>query len=129
MRQKIFFACHPRMNAILHPRFASATNRATRKEKKQMVETPWITTRTELLTMATHALPSSHIFEAGAASEAARKDRSMATARAPSRPSLLRRCFDAIAESQMRRAEREIDRVLGPGALERARRGEYPLRR
>ena len=75
--------------------------------------------------MATHALPSSHILDGGDAPEHA----SMAPARAPSRPSLLRRCFDAIAESQLRRAHREIDRVLGPGALERARRGEYPLRR
>ena len=74
--------------------------------------------------MATHALPSSHILDGGDAPEAART-----VARAPLRPSLLRRCFDAIAESQLRRAHREIDRVLGPGALERARRGEYPLRR
>ena len=43
-------------------------------------------------------------------------------AHAPSRPSLLRRLYVAILISQMRRAQREIDRKLGPGALHRAMR-------
>jgi hypothetical protein len=55
------------------------------------------------------------------------QDAPAATARTPSRqPSLLRRLFDAIAESQMRRAHREI--VLGPGRFE-ALRGPLPPQR
>ena len=64
--------------------------------------------------MATHALPSSHILNAEVA------------AHTPSRPSLLRRLYVAVLISQMRRAQREIDRKLGPGALQRAMRDEPP---
>lgn len=77
----------------------------------------------ELLTMATHALPSSHILDD--------EDHAPATAaaHAPARVSLLRRLYIAILVSQMRRAEREIDRKLGPGALQRALRTEIPPQR
>jgi hypothetical protein len=70
----------------------------------------------ELLTMATHALPSSHILD----------DDAPAAAHAPARLSLLRRLYVAILVSQSRRAQREIDRKLGPGALQRALRTELP---
>ena len=55
--------------------------------------------------MATHALPSSHILD---------EDGAPAAAHAPARVSLLRRLYIAILVSQMRRAQREIDRKLGP---------------
>ena len=70
--------------------------------------------------MATHALPSSHILD---------EDDAPATAHAPARVSLLRRVYAAILESQMRRAQREIDRRLGSGALQRAFRTELPPQR
>ena len=54
--------------------------------------------------MATHALPSSHILDDDDA-----PPRSCAGA-----VSLLRRLYVAILVSQMRRAQREIDRMLGP---------------
>lgn len=74
----------------------------------------------ELLTMATHALPASHILAA---------EEAPAAARASARPSLLRRLYIAILVSQMRRAQREIDRKLGPDALQRALRTEFPPHR
>jgi hypothetical protein len=61
----------------------------------------------ELLTMATNVLPSPHILDdddAPAAISRARK------------PALMRRLYSALIISQSRRAQREIDRVLGPGA-------------
>jgi hypothetical protein len=70
--------------------------------------------------MATHALPSSHILGDEHDAPAA------AAAHAPARVSLLRRLYIAILVSQMRRAQREIDRKLGPGALQRALRTEFP---
>ena len=73
--------------------------------------------------MATHALPSSHIIGDDDAPAAAAAH---ATAL---KPSLLRRLYDAILESQMRRAQREIGRKLGPGALDRAFRAELPPQR
>jgi hypothetical protein len=73
----------------------------------------------ELLTMATHALPSSHILGDDDASEFAQ----------PGKPSLMRRVYDALLESQKRRAKREIDRVLGRGALNRAFHAELPPER
>ena len=76
----------------------------------------------ELLTMATHALPSSHILDEDDAPAAA-------VAHAPARVSLLRRLYIAILVAQMRRAQREIDRRLGPGALQRALRTEIPPQR
>jgi hypothetical protein len=72
----------------------------------------------ELLTMAAHALPSSHILDDD--------DDAPAAAHAPARLSLLRRLYVAILVSQSRRAQREIDRKLGPGALQRALRTELP---
>ena len=72
--------------------------------------------------MATHALPSSHILD---------DDDAPAAAHAPSRAS--RRCCAASTSpfwyAQMRRAQREIDRMLGPGALHRAFRTELPPQR
>jgi hypothetical protein len=44
-------------------------------------------------------------------------------------PSLLRRLYDAFTAAQMRRAQREVDRILGPGALHRAFRAELPPER
>src|SRR5215203_5254734 len=110
------------MNAILHPRSHVKTNRArdrTTKAKRvgsgDALEQP-----TELLTMATHALPSSHIID---------DEHTRVTSRAPARVSLLRRLYIAILVSQMRRAQREIDRKLGPGALQRALRTGIPPQR
>ena len=71
--------------------------------------------------MATHALPASHIVND--------ENAPAAIAYAPARPSLLRRLYIAILVSQMRRAQREIDRKLGPGALQRALRTEFPPHR
>jgi hypothetical protein len=65
--------------------------------------------------MASHARPASHILA---------EDDTPAAAAVPARVSLLHRLFDAIFESQMRRAQCEIDRKLGPGALQRAFRSE-----
>jgi len=65
--------------------------------------------------MASHALPASHILDDDDASAA------------PSdKPSPLRRLYDAMIETQSRRAHREIERVLGPGALARALRTRLP---
>jgi hypothetical protein len=41
-------------------------------------------------------------------------------------PSLLRRLYDAFTAAQMRHAQREVDRILGPRALHRAFRVELP---
>jgi hypothetical protein len=71
--------------------------------------------------MATHALPSSRITASHFAPTGA--------ALAPSRPSLLRRLYIAILVSQMRRAQREIDRKLGPGAWDRVKRINPPPER
>ena len=70
--------------------------------------------------MATHALPSSHILD---------DEDAPAAAHASARVSLLRRLYIAILVSQMRRAQREIDRKLGPGALQRALRTGIPPQR
>jgi hypothetical protein len=106
-----FFACCPRMKPISHLLSPSPTNRATSKRKSK-VETPW-SNQLELLTMATHALPASHILDD--------EDAPGAAALAPSqKPSLMRRLFDAFTEAQMRRAQREVDRILGPRAFQRA---------
>jgi hypothetical protein len=70
--------------------------------------------------MATsHILPSSHIID----------DDAPVTA-VPSRGrTLLHRLYKAMLETQSRRAQREIDRVLGPGALARAFSAELPPER
>jgi len=66
--------------------------------------------------MATHALPAAHILDDDAPAAASHK------------PSLMRRMFDAIVEAQRRRAQREISRILGPGALQLMSGGEPPRR-
>ena len=71
--------------------------------------------------MATHALSASHILDDD--------DAPAATARASSRPSLARRFYNALIETQRRRAHREIARVLGPGAFAAALRTELPPER
>jgi hypothetical protein len=78
----------------------------------------------ELLTMATHALPSSAL-----SSPIADDDAPAASAAASLQPSLLRRLYDAFTAAQMRRAQREVDRILGPGSLHRALRAELPPER
>ena len=65
------------------------------------METPWITARTELLTMATQILPVT--LASGRAADAA-FDQTLPV----QKPSRLRRIFDFIAAAQMRRAERHI---------------------
>jgi hypothetical protein len=69
----------------------------------------------ELFTMATHALPSRHILD---------DDDDAPQAAAPPaislKPSLMRRFYDGLVETQSKRAQREIDRVLGRGAYHRA---------
>jgi len=75
--------------------------------------------------MATHALSSSHALSSPIADDAP----AASTQAAALRPSLLRRLFDAFTASQMRRAQREVDRILGPGSLHRAFRAELPPER
>jgi hypothetical protein len=78
----------------------------------------------ELLTMATQALSSSalsaHIDD---------DDEPVAAPATSTEPSLMRRVYDAFAASQMRRAQREVDRILGAGAFHRAVRAELPPER
>ena len=69
----------------------------------------------------THALSSSHILTGDDAADTA-----PAAIASPRRRTLLRRVYDAILESQMRRAHREIARVLGPRALSEAFRAPLP---
>jgi hypothetical protein len=101
------------MFAILHPLSPAPANRAREKEKTT-VETPGSQPERSW-TMATHALPSSHILD---------DDGAPATATAPSRPSFMRRLTIAVLVAQTRRAQSEIDRVLGPRKL--AFRAELP---
>ena len=76
--------------------------------------------------MATHALPSSHAFSSSHVVD----DAPVADIPATSlQPSLMRRLFDAFTAAQMRRAQREVDRILGPGSLHRAFRAELPPER
>ena len=90
----------------------------SKKKRKRLDHNPM-----ELLTMATHALPSaalsSHIDD----------DEPVATPATSTEPSLMRRMYDAFTASQMHRAQREVDRILGAGAFRRALRGELPLER
>ena len=79
--------------------------------------------------MATHALSSSHALSASHivddVTPAART--LVPSLNVPSsQPSLRRRLFDAFTAAQMRRAQREVDRILGPGALHRAFRAQMP---
>ena len=110
------------MNAILHPRSRAQTNRASktiRNESQKAGDALDHNTDTELLTMATQTLPlpRARILD----------DVPQIPAHAASRgPSMLHRVFDAFAASQQRRARREVDRVLGPGAFERACAEAFP---
>jgi hypothetical protein len=98
-------------------RYEQANKSALRKSGNA-----WITTQTELLSMAnTHALPASHIIIDD-------DDDAPARTQAPGR-SMLRAFYDALLEAQRRRAQREIDRVLGPGALAHAFAIELPPER
>jgi hypothetical protein len=91
------------------------------KKRKRLDHNP-----TELLTMATHALPSSAL----SSSHIADDDAPVASAAAASmQPSLLRRLYDAFTAAQMRHAQREVDRILGPRALHRSFRAELPPER
>jgi hypothetical protein len=76
--------------------------------------------------MATHALPSSHLTASHITSSHTADNTGVALT--PSRPSLLRRLYIAILVSQMRRAQSEIDRKLGPGAWDRVKHTEPPER-
>ena len=79
--------------------------------------------------MATHALSSSAL-SSHIADDVDADDAPVATAQATSlQPSLMRRLFDAFTASQMRRAQREVDRILGPGSLHRAFRAQLPPER
>jgi hypothetical protein len=91
------------------------------KKRKRLDHNPM-----ELLTMATQTLSSSAL-----SSHIADTDDEPAafTPATSSQPSLMRRLFDAFTASQMRRAQREVDRILGPGSLRRAFRGELPPER
>jgi hypothetical protein len=74
----------------------------------------------ELLTMATHTLPSPHILD---------DDEPQAAALAhPRKPPLMRRLYIALLIAQHHRAQRHIDRVLGGRALEQAFRAPPPER-
>jgi len=75
--------------------------------------------------MATQALSSSALSSSPIADD----DAPAASAAAPLKPSLLRRLYDAFTAAQMRRAQREVDRILGPGSLHRAFRAELPPER
>ena len=83
------------------PQQMSPTNAKHANSKEKIKETPWITTRTELLTMAAQTLPAALAPErvANAVFDQAPPVR---------RPSRLRRIFDFIVAAQMRRAERHI---------------------
>jgi hypothetical protein len=90
------------------------------KKRKRLDHNPM-----ELLTMATHALPSSHALSSHIVDA---DDAPVAPATSP-QPSLMRRLFDAFTAAQMRRAQREVDRILGPGSLHRAFRAQLPPER
>ncbi len=76
--------------------------------------------------MATHALSSSALSSSPIADD----DAPVASAEAASmQPSLLRRLYDAFTAAQMRHAQREVDRILGPRALHRSFRAELPPER
>lgn len=63
-----------------------------------------------------------HVLPEQAVPAAAKR---VATAAKPAR-SFWIRLYDALLETQRQRAQREIDRKLGPGALQRAMRTTLP---
>ena len=77
--------------------------------------------------MATQAMFSSHALSSHIADDDDAPVASMQAA--SSQPSLMRRLFDAFTESQMRRARREVDRILGAGSFHRAMRAQLPPER
>lgn len=91
--------------------------RSTLTAKKKHKETPWITTQTELLTMATETFP---VTLASARAANAAFDQTLPV----QKPSRLRRVFDFIAAAQMRRAERHIALYSGVRPMPPARRDE-----
>jgi hypothetical protein len=96
------------------PAIGSARYHARKNHKKKpTVEMPWITTATELLTLATRALPASTI---------AREKTAPATTTPGIAMRLLRGFYTAVYEAKKRRARHEYDRIFGQGALERALR-------
>lgn len=82
--------------------------------------------------MATHALSSSHalaLSPSRALSTHVVDADDAPTARTSAlslQPSLMRRMFDAFTTSQMRRAQREVDRILGPGSFHRTLPSQRP---
>jgi hypothetical protein len=83
------------------PQRMSPTKPKHANSKEKTKETPWITTRTELLTMATQTFPAALASDRGA-------DAAFDQAPPVPRPSRLRRIFDFIVAAQMRRAERHL---------------------
>jgi hypothetical protein len=110
-----------------HPASALACTNESRyttikksKKRKRLDHNPM-----ELLTMATQALSSSAL-----SSHIDDEDEPVAaTIATSSQPSLMRRVYDAFTASQMRRAQREVDRILGPGSFRRALRAQLPPER
>ncbi len=96
------------------------------KKRKRLDHNPM-----ELLTMATHALPSHALSSSHIVDDVTPATRTLVPSlNVPSsQPSLMRRLFDAFTAAQMRRAQREVDRILGPGSLHRAFRAELPPER
>ena len=91
------------------------------KKRKRLDHNPM-----ELLTMATQALSSAHALSSHINDD----DESVAaTPATSSQPSLMRRVYDAFTASQMRRAQREVDRILGAGSFHRAIRAQLPPER
>ena len=94
------------------------------KKRKRLDHNPM-----ELLTMATQAL-SSALSSSALSSHIDDDDEPVAvTTTTASQPSLMRRMYDAFTASQMRRAQREVDRLLGHGAFHRACRAPLPPER
>ena len=79
----------------------------------------------------TQTLSSSHILDDDFARQDLAHQNLAPAARAakPARRPMLRRLYDAMIESQMRRAQLELDRKLGPGTLGRARAFDLPMER
>jgi hypothetical protein len=77
--------------------------------------------------MATHALSSSHALSTSLID--ADGAPTVRTSALSLQPSLMRRVYDAFTAAQMRRAQREVDRILGPGSLHRAFRAPLPPER
>ena len=81
--------------------------------------------------MATHAMFSSHALSSHIVDDVTPAARTVAPSLTvpSSQPSLLSRMYDAFTAGQMRRAMREVDRILGSGSFRRALRGEFPPER